>query len=163
MRVLLGPQDDLFEPAGIETLFSQTYTISNDADRMGYRLEGPPIRHKDKADIVSDALCQGAIQVPGHGQPIIMMADRQTTGGYTKIGAVIGPDLSLLAQAKPGDSVRFMSCSEEAAVSALQAEAQTVARLETELAGQTAAATMRCYQVVIDGKKYHVEIEEMNS
>ena len=122
LRVLLGPQDDLFTSEGINIFFTSTYTISADADRMGYRLEGTKIEHIGKPDIVSDALCEGAIQVPGHGMPIVMMADRQTTGGYPKIGTVIGADLTKLAQAKPGDRVRFIQCSDEDAVAELQRE-----------------------------------------
>ena len=84
LSVVLGPQDSSFTDAGLETFTSSTYTISGAADRMGYRLEGPEVEHVKSADIVSDAICLGAIQIPGHGQPIAMMADRQTTGGYTK-------------------------------------------------------------------------------
>ncbi|MCX7786627.1 MAG: biotin-dependent carboxyltransferase family protein [Spirochaetes bacterium] len=115
LRVLLGPQEDLFEPEGVEIFFSSSYRISHEADRMGYRLEGPKIKHKGKADIVSDALAKGAVQVPGHGMPIVMMADHQTTGGYPKIGTVILADQYLLAQGKPGDEVRFFPCTEEEA------------------------------------------------
>lgn len=118
LRVLLGPQEDLFEPEGIETFFNSTYSISHEADRMGYRLEGPRIKHKGKADIVSDALARGAIQVPGHGMPIVMMADHQTTGGYPKLGTVILADQYLLAQGKPGDEVLFFPCTEEEALTA---------------------------------------------
>ena len=108
IRVMLGPQDDLFTPEGIETLFSNEYTVTPDSDRMGCRLEtGVQIKHVDKPDIVSDALSLGSIQVPGHGMPIIMMADRQTTGGYTKIATVIGADIWKMAQAIPGTKVRF--------------------------------------------------------
>lgn len=120
LRVLLGPQDELFESEGLETFFNSTYIISHEADRMGYRLEGPKIKHRGKADIVSDALARGSIQVPGHGMPIVMMADRQTTGGYPKLGAVILADQYLLAQGKPGDEVRFFPCTEEEAIRALQ-------------------------------------------
>ena len=135
LRVLLGPQDDLFEEAGLATLFRGPYSITNEADRMGYRLEGPAIRHRGKADIVSDALPLGAIQVPGHGKPIVLMADRQTTGGYAKIGTVIGPDLSLLAQAKPDDLVRFVQADEEEAVAALREERSRYRMIEAALDG----------------------------
>ncbi len=118
LRVLPGPQEDLFEPEGLETLFTSRYIISHEADRMGYRLEGPKIKHKGKADIVSDALARGAIQVPGHGMPIVMMADHQTTGGYPKVGTVILADQYLLAQGKPGDEVRFFPVTEEEALTA---------------------------------------------
>lgn len=164
LRALPGPQDDLFTEPGISTLFSSVYTISSDADRMGYRLEGPVIEHRGKADIVSDALCQGAIQVPGHGMPIVMMADRQTTGGYAKIAAVIGPDMAKLAQAKPGDSVRFVPCSEAEAVQALREEQQLYLAIKHSLtataAGETAA---RRLLLAVNGQAYHVEIKEMQT
>jgi allophanate hydrolase subunit 2 len=89
---------------------------------MGILLEGARVEHVTGPDIISDALCPGAIQVPGDGQPIIMMADCQTTGGYAKIGTVIGPDLSKLAQTKAGDCVSFVACSDAEAVAALAAE-----------------------------------------
>lgn len=158
LRVLLGPQDDLFTDEGIETIFSSSYDITDEADRMGYRLEGPVIRHCGKADIVSDALCQGAIQVPGHGRPIIMMADRQTTGGYAKIGTVIGPDLAKLAQAKPGDSIRFVRCSDQEAVAALTEEANAYENIATAIASQ--GQNGRQMKVTVNGQVYLVSIEE---
>ncbi len=107
VRVVLGPQDDAFTPEGIDTFLQNEYTLTIESDRMGCRLEGPPIQHKDKPDIVSDGIALGSIQVPGNGKPIVMMADRQTTGGYAKIATVITPDLWKLAQAKPKDRIRF--------------------------------------------------------
>jgi allophanate hydrolase subunit 2 len=74
---------------------------------MGYRLKGPKIEHKSGADILTDATPPGSIQVPGDGMPIILLADGQTTGGYSKIATVISVDQDLLAQARPGDKVRF--------------------------------------------------------
>ncbi|MDR7857516.1 biotin-dependent carboxyltransferase family protein [Tissierella sp.] len=111
IRVIMGPQDDYFTKKGIETFLSSKYTISSQADRMGYRLNGPQIEHISGADIISDGIVFGSIQVPGHGFPIIMMADRATTGGYTKIATVITPDLSVLAQMRPGDSINFTAIS----------------------------------------------------
>jgi antagonist of KipI len=124
LRVMLGPQDDLFTAEGIRTFLQGEYTVSVRNDRMGYRLEGPVIEHKHGADIISDALCFGAIQVPGSGMPIILGADCQTTGGYAKIATVIGADLPKVAQMKSGDKVRFLACSDEEAVAALRAERQ---------------------------------------
>lgn len=162
LHVLPGPQDDHFTAAGLATMFASSYTVTDEADRMGYRLEGPKIAHGGKADIVSDALPQGAIQVPGHGMPIIMMADRQTTGGYTKIGTVIGPDLALLAQAKPGDTIRLRQCSDEEAVDALRSEralyevaaAWRVSMLSTE------PAPVRRFTLTVNGQSYAIEIRE---
>lgn len=162
LRVLAGPQDDHFTAAGLETIFSATYTVTDEADRMGYRMDGPRIEHTGKADIVSDALPQGAIQVPGHGMPIIMMADRQTTGGYTKIGTVIGPDLAVLAQAKPGDTVSLRRCSDEEAVAALRSERETYAAAAAWRTGALSrpAAEVRRLTLTIDGQQYAIEIQE---
>lgn len=107
VHVLLGPQAEMFTDKGIETFLSSKYKVTIESDRMGYRLDGPPIEHKDKAEIVSDALLPGAVQVPRDGKPIVIMKDAQTTGGYPKIAAVITPDLDMLGQAKPNDTVRF--------------------------------------------------------
>ncbi len=115
LRVILGPQDDHFIEQSIYTLLHAVYTISNMADRTGYRLEGPPIQHNDGADIISDGIPLGAIQVPGDGLPIILLVDRPTTGGYAKIATVISCDIPKLAQAKPGDKVRFTQVSEQQA------------------------------------------------
>lgn len=105
--VILGPQDHLFSKKGVETFLSEEYRISWEADRMGYRLKGPEISHRDKADIISDGIPLGAVQVPGHRQPIIMMKDRQTTGGYPKIATVASYEISKLGQARPGSSIFF--------------------------------------------------------
>jgi antagonist of KipI len=122
LRVLPGPQEEMFASDGIDTFFSSTYTVTDRNDRMGYRLEGPAVRHKGGADILTDALAPGAVQVPGDGMPIVMMADCQTSGGYAKIGTVIGADLRLLAQSRRGDTVHFVRCTEEEAVAALREE-----------------------------------------
>ena len=115
VRVLLGPQDDAFTAEGIATFLGSTYTVSELTDRMGCQLTGPPVAHRDGFNIVSDGIVNGSIQVPGHGRPIVLLADRQTTGGYPKIATVIGPDLPLLAQARPGTALRFAAVSAEAA------------------------------------------------
>jgi antagonist of KipI len=107
VRVVLGPQFDYFTRRGIDTFLTSEYVITPQADRMGYRLKGPPIEHKAGADILTDATPPGSIQVPGDGMPIILLADGQTTGGYSKIAVVTSVDQDLLAQAKPGDKVRF--------------------------------------------------------
>ena len=115
LRVVLGPQDAAFTQAGIDTFLQETYTVSIYSDRMGYRMEGPPIEHTDGPDVISDGTPLGTIQIPGDGQPIILLADRGTTGGYTKIATVISPDLSKVAQAMPGHTVTFESVSIEEA------------------------------------------------
>jgi len=143
IRVMLGPQDDRFLEEGIRTFLGSPYTVSNRNDRMGYQLEGPPIRHRDQADIVSDALCAGAIQVPGRGIPIVMMADCQTTGGYAKIATVITTDLPLMAQARVGDTVTFRAAQEEEAVAAAREERQLLDDLAELLAGPRRARRRR--------------------
>lgn len=110
-RVILGPQDDYFSERGIETFLSSEYTITPQSDRMGYRLQGPVIEHGKGTDIISDATCLGSVQVPGHGLPIILLADRQTTGGYPKIATALTVDVHDLGQAKPGDGIHFSSIS----------------------------------------------------
>lgn len=107
LRVVLGPQHDAFEPEAIHRFLGEPYTVTPRADRMGIRLQGRPLAHRGPAEIVSDGLVTGSVQVPPDGQPIVMMVDHQTTGGYPKIATVIRPDLPLLAQSLPGDVVRF--------------------------------------------------------
>lgn len=107
IRVVPGPQEEAFTPEGINTFYSNVYQVTNECDRMGYRLQGEAITHVTGGDIISDGIAMGAIQVPGHGMPIVMMADRQTTGGYTKIANVITADLPKMAQTKPGDQITF--------------------------------------------------------
>ena len=116
LRAVLGPQDDHFTREGIQTFATQEYTVTDQCDRMGFRLDGPEIKHNEKgADIISDGIAFGSIQVPSHGKPIIMMADRQTTGGYAKIATVISTDLPKLVQCRPGGRVRFRIISVEEA------------------------------------------------
>lgn len=107
VRAILGPQDDCFTEESIEKFFGSEYEVTSETDRMGYRLSGPILEHKAGADIISDGINLGSIQIPGHGMPIVMMADRQTTGGYTKIATIISVDMPLIAQLKPGDKVHF--------------------------------------------------------
>ena len=108
LRAVAGPQDYMFSESEIKSFFSRPYSVTNATDRMGIRLEGEPIIPKTTRDIISDGTAFGAIQVPSGGQPIILMADRQTTGGYAKIATVITADLPRAAQMTPGSSVRFM-------------------------------------------------------
>jgi len=107
-RVVPGPQDDKFDQDAVNIFYGSTFTVSDKSDRMGCRLEGPEVPATDAAhDIVSDGVVTGAIQIPGDGQPIILLADRQTTGGYVKIGVIASVDLALVAQASPGARLRF--------------------------------------------------------
>lgn len=107
IRVVLGPQDDCFKASAIRTFFEVEYVVSDKADRMGFRLDGPPLEHENGYDLISDGIVSGAIQVPGSGQPIALLADAQTTGGYPKIATVISSDIAVLARRRPGARVRF--------------------------------------------------------
>ena len=118
LRVILGPQDDHFTEAGLETFCKEVYTVSAQFDRMGCRLDGTVIEHKNGGDIISDGIAMGAVQVPTAGLPIIMAADRQTTGGYTKIATVISADFRYLGQLKGGDKVHFVPVTIEQAQNA---------------------------------------------
>ncbi len=111
LRVILGPQHSAFTQRGIDTFLNSTYAVSIYSDRMGYRLDGPAIEHKDGADVISDGTPMGAVQVPGDGKPIVLLADRGTTGGYTKIATIISADLSKIAQAMPGSALKFSAVS----------------------------------------------------
>ena len=107
LRIVWGPQDDYFTDEGRATLVTSVYTVGSASDRMGYRLEGPTLEHKDAQEIISDGMMLGAVQVPPNGLPIVMLADRATTGGYPKIATVVGEDVAKLAQLLPGERVRF--------------------------------------------------------
>ena len=107
LRVVMGPQDDRFSKQGIETFLNSEYTVTSDFDRMGCRLEGPYIAAKESSDIISDGIAFGSIQVPAHGKPIILLADRQTTGGYAKIATVASVDIPKLVQRKTDHKIRF--------------------------------------------------------
>jgi allophanate hydrolase len=107
IRVILGPQADYFTGEAIDCLLSADYTISPQSDRMGYRLSGPALTHSKGYNIVSDGIVTGAIQVPGSGQPIVLMMDNPTTGGYPKIATVISADVPVIARRSPGRKIRF--------------------------------------------------------
>lgn len=109
IRFIWGPQADAFTAKSREVFTTHPYILSNESDRMGYRLQGERLSHKDRADIITDFITAGAIQVPADGQPIILMADCQMSGGYTKIGVIIGVDLPYTAQKKPGDPISFQA------------------------------------------------------
>jgi antagonist of KipI len=124
VRVVLGPQDDAFSEEGRSTFLTAEYTMTPQSDRIGCRFDGPRIAHRTSADIVSDGTTLGIVQVSGDGMPIVLMADRGTTGGYTKMATVISADVWRLAQAAPGDRVRFGAVDlDEACARLLEMEA----------------------------------------
>lgn len=176
LKVLTGLQEDAFTDAGKETLFSSEYTVSAESDRMGSRIEGPKVEHGEKgADIVSDGIPMGTVQIPGHGTPIVMLADRQTTGGYTKIGVLTPASIQQIVQRMPGSKVRFERAVMEDAVNDLRKTQETVqkiselrearalakpaapAQAETPLAG---AKRTKQFKMTVNGKSYDIVCEE---
>ena len=133
LRVLLGPQDDAFTQKGIDTFLGCEYTVTDKADRMGIRLSGEIIESKNGVDILSDGIAAGSVQIPASGTPIIMMADRQTTGGYAKIATVISADLSRAAQARPGTRICFVRVTEAEAIRLRRDAEKKRKQLEYEL------------------------------
>ena len=131
LRLLPGPQADAFTEDALIALQSASYTVGQQSDRMGFRLEGPRLLHARGADIISDATPLGALQVPASGQPILLMADRQTTGGYPKIATVITADLPVAGQLGPGDTIVFSVCSPHEAMAALIAQERALMALES--------------------------------
>jgi len=134
-RVVMGPQADYFTPEAIATLLSATYTITPATDRMGMRLDGAKLQHDPALgfDIVSDGIAPGTIQVPGNGLPIILLADRQTTGGYPKIATVISADLPALGRLRPGGHVAFEKVSVEEAQALYRVMMREMGRLADRL------------------------------
>jgi len=130
IRVVLGPQDDYFTEDGVKSFFCAEYKVTADSDRMGIKLDGAAIASKAGVDIVSDGIAPGSVQIPSGGKPIIMMADRQTTGGYAKIATVISTDVYRLAQFRPGDSVRFQKVALKEAQKIYRYEAACLKKLE---------------------------------
>jgi antagonist of KipI len=116
---MLGPHDSMFTREAVETFFRTRFAITPQSNRMGYRLDGAPLAHSGPADILSDATPMGSLQVPASGQPILLMADRQTTGGYPKIATVITADLPIAGQLVPGDWIEFHACSRADAIDRL--------------------------------------------
>jgi antagonist of KipI len=119
LRVMPGPQADWFQSDALRAIASVSFRISPQSNRMGYRLQGPPLVRAREGELISEPLGIGAIQVPAAGEPILLMADRQTAGGYPKIGYVIAADLPIAGQLAPGDFIEFHMCTHQEAVTAL--------------------------------------------
>jgi biotin-dependent carboxylase-like uncharacterized protein len=133
IRVVLGPQQEYFTEEAVAAFLLAEFRISQSADRMGMRLDGPFLQHRGGWDIVSDAITTGAIQVPGSGQPILLLADHQTTGGYPKIATVISADLPLVGRRQPGDRLRFAAVTVEVAEELCRAAECHLAELAAKL------------------------------
>jgi biotin-dependent carboxylase-like uncharacterized protein len=130
VRVVLGPQDDHMTPEAVSLFLGTEWRVSPKSDRMGYRLEGPKLTHVDGFNIVSDGTVPGSIQVPGNGQPLALLADRGTTGGYPKIATIITADLPRFSQTQAGGRVRFAAISmDEAQMEAIRF-AERLAQIE---------------------------------
>ena len=126
LRVMLGPEDDRFSEAALATLQTARYEITPQSNRMGYRLTGPRLSHRGGADTLSDGTPIGSVQVPASGEPILLMVDCQTTGGYPKIATVITADLPVAGQLAPADWIEFEVCDRQDAVAALIAQEQAL-------------------------------------
>jgi antagonist of KipI len=134
LRVMAGPQADWFAADALKMIGGVSFLISPQSNRMGYRLQGPPLARTREHELISEPLGIGAIQVPAAGEPILLMADRQTAGGYPKIGYVISADLPLAGQLAPGDFIEFHLCSQQEAVAALIARERQLLRYADLLA-----------------------------
>ncbi len=154
LRVTPGQQFDAFTEQGIETFLSSSYMVTPRSDRIGYRLEGPPIEHKAGADIVSDGIPLGAVQVTGDGMPIVLLADRGTTGGYTKIATVISADIMRLAQAAPGDTVTFHRATVEEAHAALLEQESLIQEIRE---GPSVVFARRRLSIRVNDREYIAE------
>lgn len=128
LRVVPGPQDEWFHADVLKKMSGVSFRVSPRSNRMGYRLQGPPLPRAGDRELISEPVGMGAIQVPGAGEPILLMADRQTAGGYPKIGHVISADLPLAGQLAPGDFIEFILCTRQEAVTALIARERQLLR-----------------------------------
>ncbi len=135
LRVMRGPNADYFKPGAFETLFASAYTVAPASDRMGLRLQGPPLERAIEGELPSQGTTAGGMQVPSDGQPILLLADRQTTGGYPRIATVIGADIAAAGRLAAGMSVRFEEVSRDEAVRLLKAQRKWLASLPSLLKG----------------------------
>lgn len=142
IRVMPGPQADRFAPEAWAVLLQSAWRVARDSDRMGLRLEGPRLGHRHGADITSEGVVPGAVQVPASGQPIVLLGEAQTVGGYTKIAAVIRADLPRLAHLRPGSELRFAAVSRAEALQALSRQREAFARWARRIGRYRPAGTV---------------------
>lgn len=133
IRVIAAPEFDEFAPASRALFFGVDWKVTSQSNRMGFRLEGPALTRTAQYELKSHAVFPGVIQVPKGGAPIVLMADAHTTGGYPRMATVIAADQSRLAQAVPGESVRFSLCTREAALQALQQQQVQLQTIRSDL------------------------------
>jgi antagonist of KipI len=140
LRAVPGPQDDFFD-AGLDLFFESEFIVSPDANRMGYRLEGPKIPHRQDVakSIISEPSLPGSVQIPPDGRAIILLIE-QTVGGYTKIATVISSDIPQVAQAKPGDKIRFERLDLAAAYEAFRQQEERLRKIRNQVSAQPPAA-----------------------
>lgn len=134
IRALPGPEYSEFSAEARAAFWHTPWTVSSQSNRIGYRLQGQPLLREHGSDLLSHAVQPGIVQVPPGGQPIVLLADAQTTGGYPRIASVIAADLWLLAQARPGSALRFVECDHASARLALQQQARELQQLQWTLA-----------------------------
>jgi biotin-dependent carboxylase-like uncharacterized protein len=155
VRVILGLQEEAFTADGVATFLSAAYVVTPKSDRIGCRLAGPPVPHTGSPDIISDGNPFGAVQIAGDGLPIVLLADRGTTGGYTKLATVISVDLGRLAQALPGDRVSFRAVSLEEAHRAIEAQERVLDHVSQS---QPVVFSRKRLQVRVDEAVYVVSL-----
>jgi 5-oxoprolinase (ATP-hydrolysing) subunit C len=148
VRVVLGPQNSYFTAEAVQIFLEAAFTVSHQADRMGVRLEGPALSHARGFNIVSDGIATGAVQVPGTGKPIILLADHQTTGGYPKLAVVASVDLPRLGRMMPGNSLRFREVPVEEAEEAKRSQERSTVELLAKLEPVRRPGTMDVAQLL---------------
>ena len=168
IRIIPGPQQEYFSSQELEKFTQEIYTISNDADRMGCRLEGRPVEKKLQQDLITDGIVFGSIQIPPNGQPIIMLVDHQTTGGYPKIATVATVDLPLLAQAMPGRKIQFAFITVQTAQSLLRQWVDSWQKLAEQITDRAVEKSYtryspkaKRYQMRVNGQAYDVVVEPL--
>ena len=140
LRVILGPHDDFFNSNNIKKFLQSDYVISPQSNRIGFRLNGPNIKHKSKSDIISEGGALGSIQIPGDGQPIVLLHDRGTTGGYPKIATISSVDIPKLVQSNPGQKISFEKIEIEEAINLYRSHntlMKSILRLDQDLKIET--------------------------
>lgn len=160
VRVILGPQNDCFTEKGIKDFLGGVYKVSGEFDRMGYRLQGAKLQHVTDGNIISDGVVMGSIQVPSAGQPIVMMADCQSIGGYTKIATVINVDLPLIGQCRAGHEIQFVTVNIEEAQQLYMDYYKELDHLKRRLEIPVTYSQTRHFQINVQGVSFQVKVEE---
>lgn len=160
IRVILGPEEESFSKLGLKTFLNSEYEISNQFDRMGYKLNGPKIDHKTKPDIISTGITLGTIQVSGNGQPMVMLSDKQTTGGYTRIANVITIDIQKFGQLKSGNKIKFEKIELKKAQKLFIEQQKKIQEL-IDVFKKVNDRNVKYYSISVNNKKYNVTLEKL--